>query len=68
MTKIKFTANYSTYRPGDVAECDSDIALRLISEGRAVPEKQIDLIETASVEPGGESADLTPRRRSPRGM
>jgi len=68
MTKIKFTANYSTYRPGDVAECESDIAQRLIAEGRAVPEKQIDLIETASVEPGGESADLTPRRRSPRGM
>jgi hypothetical protein len=61
--KIKFTANYSTYRPGDVTECDSDVAQRLIAEGRAIPEKQIDLIETASVEPNGESADLTPRRR-----
>lgn len=68
MTKIKFTANYSTYRPGDVTDCDSDVARRLIADGRAVPEKQIDLIETASVEPGGESADLTLRRRSPRGM
>ena len=61
--KIKFTANYSTYRPGDVADCDSDVAHRLIAEGRATPEKHIDLIETASVEPNGESADLTPRRR-----
>jgi len=68
MTKIKFISNYSTYRPGDVTECDSDVAQRLIADGRAVPEKQIDLIETASVELGGESADLTPRRRSPRGM
>jgi hypothetical protein len=68
MTKIKFTANYSTYRPGDIAECDSEVAQRLIAEGRAVPEKQIELIETASLDPSGESADLTPRRRSPRGM
>jgi hypothetical protein len=68
MMKIKFTANYSTYRPGDIAECDSEVAQRLIAEGRAVPEKQTELIETASLEPGGESADLTPRRRSPRGM
>ena len=65
--KIKFTANYSTYRPGDVTECDNEVARRLIAEGRAVPEKQIDLIETASVVASGESADLTPRRRSPRG-
>jgi hypothetical protein len=68
MMRIKFTANYSTYRPGDVADCDNDVANRLIAEGRAVPEKKIELVETASLEPGGESADFTPRRRSPRGM
>ena len=68
MTKIKFTANYSTYRPGDIAECDAEVAQRLIAEGRAAPVKQAEVIETASLEPAGESADLTPRRRPPKGL
>lgn len=61
--KIRFQKNYSTYRPGDVVDCDPEVAQRLIADGRAIAETQLDLIETASVEPGGESADLTPRRR-----
>lgn len=62
--KIRFTKGYSTYRPNDVVECDDEVAKRLIADGRAVPEHpQPSLIETASVDPGGESADLTPRRR-----
>lgn len=61
--KIIIQKNYSHYRHGDVVECDDDVARRLIADGRAIPETQLDLIETAAVEPGGESADLTPRRR-----
>jgi hypothetical protein len=61
--KIRFQKAYSTYRPGDVVDCDNDVAQRLVADGRAVLDKQLDLIETASVEPAGESADLTPRRR-----
>lgn len=61
--KIRFTKPYSTYRPNDVVDCDDEVAKRLVAEGRAIPDKQLDLIETASLDPGGESADLTPRRR-----
>lgn len=61
--KIRFQQSYSTYRPGDVVDCDADVARRLIADGRAIPEKQLDLIETASLEPAGESAAITPRRR-----
>jgi hypothetical protein len=63
IVKIKFQKNYSTYRPGDVVDCDEAVARRLIAEGTAVADRQADLIETAALEPGGESADLTPRRR-----
>lgn len=61
--KIKLTKNYSTYRVGDLIECEDVTAVRLINDGMAVREQQLDLIETAAVEPGGESADATPRRR-----
>lgn len=61
--KIRFQQSYSTYRPGDVVDCDADVAQRLIADGRAIPEKQLDLIETASLEPAGEAAAITPRRR-----
>lgn len=61
--KIKLTQNYSTYRVGDVIDCEDVTAVRLINDGIAVREQQMDLIETATAEPGGESADLTPRRR-----
>lgn len=63
LMKIKLTKNYSTYRIHDVIECEDETAKRLIANGLAVREPQLDLIETASVDPGGESADATPRRR-----
>lgn len=63
LMKIKLARNYSTYRIGDVVECEDETAKRLIADGLAVREQQLDLIETTAVEPGGESADLTPRRR-----
>ena len=60
--KIKLVKNYSTYRMGAVVECEDATAQRLIADGIAEREQQMDLIETASVEPAGERADLTPRR------
>lgn len=61
--KIKFAKNYSTYRVGDVVDCDPEVAQRLIADGRAIPDKQLDLIETAAIDPGGEQAAVTPKRR-----
>jgi hypothetical protein len=61
--KIKFAKNYSTYRIGDVVDCDPDVAQRLIADGRAIPDRQMDLIETAAIDPGGEQAAVTPKRR-----
>jgi len=63
VVKIKFQKQYSTYRPGDVVECDDEVAHRLIADGRAVPERQGQLVEMASIEPAGESTNITPRRR-----
>jgi hypothetical protein len=63
IVKIKLRQNYSTYRLGTVVDCEDETAQRLIRDGIAERETQMDLIETASVEPGGERADLTPRKR-----
>lgn len=62
IVKIKLIRNYSTYRVGDVVECEGETATRLIRDGIAERDQQLDLIETASVEPAGERADVTPRR------
>jgi hypothetical protein len=60
--KIKLAKNYSTYTVGTVVDCDEETAGRLIREGIAVAERQMDLIETASVEHDAERADVNPRR------
>jgi hypothetical protein len=60
--KIRFQKNYSTYRVNDVVDCDEQVAIRLLADGRAVREHQQDLIETAAVESVAEQADATPRR------
>ena len=62
IVKIKLLRNYSTYRLGTVVDCEDSTAQRLIADGIAERETQMDLIETASVEPAGERADMTPRR------
>lgn len=62
IVKIKLLRNYSTYRVGAVVECEDATAQRLIADGIAERERQMNLIETASVEPAGERADVTPRR------
>ena len=61
--KIKLLTNYSTYRLGTVVDCEDETAQRLIRDGIAERDGQMSLIETASVEPAGERADLTPRKR-----
>lgn len=63
IVKIKLLTNYSTYRVGTVVDCEERTAQRLIRDGIAVREGQLDLIETASVEPISERADATPRKR-----
>ena len=63
IVKIKLLRNYSTYRLGAVVDCEDETAQRLIRDGIAERDGQMDLIETASVEPAGERADLTPRKR-----
>ena len=61
--KIKLATNYSTYTVGTVIDCEDETAQRLIRDGIAVRELQMDLIETASVDHDVERADATPRRR-----
>jgi hypothetical protein len=62
IVKIKLAKNYSNYTLGRVIECEDETALRLIRDGIAVREPQMDLIETATVEPEVERADARPRR------
>jgi hypothetical protein len=61
--RIRLLKNYSAYRINDVIECENATATRLIADGIAANDPQEMLIETAALEPQGESADLTPRRR-----
>ena len=63
IVKIKLLKNYSTYRLGALVDCEDETAQRLIRDGIAERDGQMSLIETASVEPAGERADLTPRKR-----
>jgi hypothetical protein len=62
IVKIKLVKNYSTYTVGRVVDCENETAERLIRDGIAVRESQMDLIETATVEPEVERADARPRR------
>jgi hypothetical protein len=60
--KIRLLKNYSTYRIGAVVDCEDETALRLIRDGLAERERQMDLLESASVQHDAERADATPRR------
>jgi hypothetical protein len=66
--KIKLLTNYSTYTVGTVVECEDETAHRLIRDGIAQRETQMDLIETAAVEPVAERADVTPRKTTRRAI
>lgn len=66
--KIRLLKNYSTYPIGRVVDCEDETAHRLIRDGIAERDTQLDLVETASVEPVAERADLTPRRTGKRAV
>lgn len=63
--KIRMKRAYAAYKAGEVLELPERQAASLIAWEYAteVRNAQQDLIETASVEPVAESADVTPRRR-----
>ena len=60
--KIRLLKNYSTYRIGAVVDCEDETAHRLTRDGLAERERQMDLLESASVQHDAERADATPRR------
>ena len=61
--RIRLTKNYSTYRVGDLIDCEDATASRLVADGMAVRDRQEMLVETADLTPVVERADVTPRRR-----
>jgi hypothetical protein len=63
--KIRMKRAHGAYKAGEVIDLPERQALSLIAWEYAteVRNAQQDLIETASVEPVAESADMTPRRR-----
>jgi hypothetical protein len=62
IVRIKLVQNYSTYTVGRVVDCEDETAERLIRDGIAVRDPQMNLIESATVEPEVERADARPRR------
>jgi len=63
--KIRMARAHGAYKPGEVIDLPERQAQSLIAWEYAteVRDNQQTLVETASVEPVAESADLTPRRR-----
>ena len=63
--RIRMARQHGAYRPGEVVDVPERQARSLIAWEYAteVRDSQQTLIETASVEPVAESADVTPRRR-----
>jgi hypothetical protein len=63
--KIRMAKAHGSYKPGDVVDLPERQAQSLIAWAYAteVRETQQQLIETASVEPAAERAEVTPRRR-----
>ena len=63
--KIRMKRAHGAYKAGEVIDLPERQAQSLIAWEYAteVRNAQQDLIETASVEPVAESADMTPRRR-----
>jgi hypothetical protein len=63
--KIRMLRPYGAYKPGEVLDLPQRVAEGLIAweYAAAARDDQQTLIETASVEPVAETADVTPRRR-----
>jgi hypothetical protein len=60
--KITLLKTYSTYRPGDIVDCDDEVAMRLVMDGTAEAEAVDQVVETAAIAQECESADVTPHR------
>jgi hypothetical protein len=61
--KIRLIRSFRVYRRGQVLDVPAGQARLWISHGIAVEETQGELLETATAEPRGETADATPRRK-----
>jgi hypothetical protein len=60
--KIRLVRQYSIHNAGKTVDCEDGVAHRLIADGVAVSLESPPAVETASLEPGAERADMTPRR------
>jgi hypothetical protein len=65
--RIKMLRSHGAYKPGEVLDLPQSQAERLIAweYAASVRGDQQKMIETASVEPRQETADVTPRRKKP---
>jgi hypothetical protein len=65
--KIRMARSHGAYKPGEVIDLPEQQARTLIAWDYAteVRDTQQQLIETASVEPVAERADVTPRKKKP---
>jgi len=62
--KIRMVQSFRFYRRGQVLpDVPDGMAQDWIRRGRAVEDKQTEIVETAAVEPQAERADATPRKR-----
>lgn len=68
MMKLKFVRPWRAYRTGQVVEIPGGLAAELVAKRVAVEDRQVELIETAAVEPVAETADATPRKRGRRAV
>ena len=68
MMKLKFVRPWRAYRTGQVVEIPGGLAAELVAKRVAVEDHQVELIETAAVEPVAETADATPRKRGRRAV
>ena len=62
MMKLKFLRPWRAYRTGQVVDVPGGLAAELVAKRVAVEDRQVELIETAAVEPVTETADATPKR------
>jgi hypothetical protein len=62
IVRIKLVRRYSIHSPGKTVDCEDGIARQLITDGIAINAEPPADIETATLEPEAESADITPRR------
>jgi hypothetical protein len=68
MMKLKFLRPWRAYRTGQVVDVPGGLAAELVAKRVAVEDRQVELIETAAVEPVTETADATPRKRGRRAV